>query len=126
MIGEATYWNGMPAAAQRGTGIVVDRGDFPLYWARTEGIVGQRIPIVRVTYRNQVFDLDDRDDIGWTKVTTLHGSPRASHRNVVIDPDSWQSRALGDEPPTASTPIICMICNRPIDRTSVFHTCVTP
>lgn len=83
------YWNGEPAEAQRGTGVVVDDGRFPLYWARTEGIVGVRIPVVRVTYGDRVFDIDDRDDIGWLKVTKHHGSPRAFHRSVVIDPDSW-------------------------------------
>jgi len=91
-------WNGEKAWAARGTAIVADSESFPRYWAKTEGIVGERIRVVRVFYpeprRECAFDLDDRDGSGWAKVTA-GGSPRAGHRNVEVvpgsfEPDSWQ------------------------------------
>lgn len=80
-----TYWNGEECIARRGTGVVADAPEFPQYWARTEGIVGQRIPFVRVVYAGSFFDIDDRDGKGWEKVTTRRGSPSCGHRNVKIE-----------------------------------------
>lgn len=95
-----TYWNGLPAPAERGTAVVADRGDFPQYWARHEKIVGQRIDVVRVfldgvNYGGGVEYLDNRDGSGWLKVTEGHGSPTYGHRNVTIEPDSFER---GKEP----------------------------
>src|SRR5215217_2947403 len=81
------FWNGLPTAATRGTAVVTDNSAFPAYWARTEGILGQRIPVVMVdldgvNYGGGVTYLDDRDGDGWRKVTEGYGGPRWPHRNV--------------------------------------------
>jgi hypothetical protein len=89
------YWNGLPTTATRGTAVVADAPEFPAYWARTEGIIGQRIPVVRVdldgvNYGGGVSYLDDRDGSGWRKVTTGHGSPSYGHRDVAINEGSFR------------------------------------
>lgn len=84
----ATYWNGEETFAERGTGIVAD-ANFPMYWARH--LVGERIAVVRVVYGVQEFYLDDRDGQGWHKVTEGGGSPRLGHRNVGLEPGSFES-----------------------------------
>lgn len=87
-----TYWNGELTPAVRGTAVVADSTDFPLYWAREEGLVGNRIPVVWVKYNGTEFYLDDRGDKGWIKITEGKGSPRFSHANVVIEHDSFEAR----------------------------------
>lgn len=89
-----TYWNGEPTPCAQGTAVVTDTGAFPLYWARVEGLVGQRIAVVRVDYFAQPMYLDDRDGAGWRKVTE-GGSPRVGHRNVTIEAESF--RVTGTE-----------------------------
>jgi hypothetical protein len=89
------YWNGLPTTAARGTAVVADAPEFPQYWARTEGIVGQRIPVVRVVldgvnYGGGIDYLDDRDGSGWRKVTEGHGGPRWPHRGVAIEDGSFR------------------------------------
>lgn len=89
------YWNGLPTTATRGTAVVADDGAFPQYWARTEGIVGQRIPVVMVVldgvnYGGGVTYLDDRDGSGWRKVTDGHGGPGWPHRDTAIEPGSFR------------------------------------
>lgn len=91
-----TYWNGLPTQAERGTAIVADAPEFPSYWARTEGIVGQRVPIVRVVldgvnHGGGVTYLDDRNGSGWAKVTNGRGAPRYSSRFVAIVADSFEA-----------------------------------
>lgn len=88
--GEPTYWNGEPCEAQRGTAVIADDERFPAYWARHEGLVGQRGPVVRVVYGGHEQWLWDRDGIGWAKVTEGHGSPRWSHANVDIEPGTFE------------------------------------
>jgi hypothetical protein len=90
----AAYWNGLPTTAEQGTAVVADCEAFPLYWARTEGIVGQRIPVVMVdldgvNYGGGVDYLDDRDGSGWRKVTEGHGGPRYPHRSLDVEPGSF-------------------------------------
>lgn len=85
----ATFWNGMPTKALRGSAIVADDGQFPAYWARTEGLIGQRIPVVLVVldgvnYGGGTDYLDNRDGSGWRKVTEGRGGPRWPHRNIDI------------------------------------------
>jgi hypothetical protein len=92
---DQAYWNGLPTTAARGTAVVTDDGTFPEYWARTEGIVGERIPVVRVdldgvNYGGGVAHLDDRDGSGWRKVTEGHGGPGWPSRSVAIEPGSFQ------------------------------------
>jgi hypothetical protein len=90
-----TYWNGEPALVYRGTAVVADAPQFPLYWARTEGIVGQRIPVVMVHYASRTFFLDDREGIGWTKVTVARGGPHHGHNDVEIEAGSFVPRPTG-------------------------------
>ena len=73
-MSEQTYWNWLPTAARRGTAVVADAPAFPNYWARD--IVGQRIEVVEVvldgvTFSGGVDYLDNREGIGWRKVTTF-------------------------------------------------------
>lgn len=89
----STYWNGMPAAARRGTAVVADAPEFPLYWAKTEGIVGERIAVVEVdlngvNYGGGMAYLDDRKGQGWSKVAG-GGSPQVGHKSVVIETGSF-------------------------------------
>lgn len=91
-----TYWNGLPTPAERGTAVVADSPEFPRYWAKTAGLIGKRIPVVRVVldgvnYGGGIAYLDDRDGIGWLKVTEGHGSPRYGHADVEIEPDSYRA-----------------------------------
>lgn len=88
MATERGYWNGLPTVVERGTAVVADTRQFPLYWARTEGIIGQRIAVVRVVldgvnYGGGTAYLDDREGQGWAKVSG-DGSPRSGHSDVVI------------------------------------------
>lgn len=90
-----TYWNGLPTRAIRGTAIVADALQVPLYWARVEGILRTRISVVRVSLDGVnmgggVMYLDDRDNEGWFKVTEGFGSPRYSHKTVHIVPRSFE------------------------------------
>lgn len=90
-----TWWNGLPTIAAKGTAVVVDAPEFPRYWAREEGIVGERIPVVMVVLDGVNAGggtdyLDNRDGSGWLKVTEGHGSPRYPHRNVSIERDSFR------------------------------------
>lgn len=96
MFPEAAYWNGLPTLASRGTAIVADAPQFPAYWAKADGIVGQRIPVVRVVldgvnYGGGVTYLDDRDGSGWAKVTTGRGSPRYGHADVAVEIGSFEA-----------------------------------
>lgn len=89
---EQTFWNGIPTEAVQGSGVVAPALHFPRYWAKRDGIVGQRIALVRVQdHRGGYHYLDDRTGSGWQKVTTYRGSPQRPHRDVEIVPESWQS-----------------------------------
>lgn len=62
------YWNGLKTTARVGTAIVADDKRFPAYWARTEGILGERIAVVEVNWDgvNQgggLAYLDDREGL---------------------------------------------------------------
>lgn len=87
-----TFWNGMPTPARRGTAVVADAPEFPMYWARD--LVGQRIAVVEVVldgvnYGGGIDYLDDRHGQGWAKVTEGHGSPRYGHASAAIEPGSF-------------------------------------
>lgn len=89
-----TFWNGLPTTAARGTAVVADAPEFPAYWARTEGLIGSRIPVVQVdldgvNYGGGITYLDDRDGSGWRKVTAGHGGPAWPSRTVGIEPGSF-------------------------------------
>ena len=91
---EQGYWNGLPTEVERGTAEVADSPDFPAYWARVEGIVGTRIPVVRVVldgvnYGGGTTYLDDREDRGYRKVMFGGGSPRYGHADVTIATGSF-------------------------------------
>lgn len=88
---ERTYWNGIPTDATRGTAIVSDNPDVPKYWARIEGILEKRIPVVEVCVRgDDPVYLDNRSGFGWSKVTQGHGSPGLGHKNVTIVAGSFE------------------------------------
>lgn len=63
------FWNGLKTTAVTGTAIVADKPDMPMYWAKTEGIIGERIRVVDVdvngvNYGGGHFILDDREGQG--------------------------------------------------------------
>jgi len=80
-----TYWNGEPAAAERGTGVMLDSPEFPRFWGREEGLVGQRVPVVKVNYGKQEFYLYNDNGLGWRKVTTGKGLPMYGHQNLDVE-----------------------------------------
>lgn len=88
------HWNGIPIVAVRGSAIVADSPEFPLYWAKREGLIGQRIPVVQVNlaganYGGGIDYLDNRGEEGWRKIAYGYGSPRYTHKNVGIEPGSF-------------------------------------
>lgn len=88
------YWNGLATTGERGTAVVADAPEFPLYWARP--LIGQRIPVVLVVLDGVAFGggvayLDDRDGTGWRKVTEGRGGPRYPHSDVAIESDSFEA-----------------------------------
>ena len=92
---ERGFWNGLPTEIERGTAEVADIPEMPLYWAKTEGIIGQRIAVVRVVldgvnYGGGTTYLDYREGAGLAKVMG-GGSPRAGHKDVEIVPGSFAS-----------------------------------
>jgi len=95
MSDEKTFWNGMPTIATRGTAVVADDAQFPKYWAKEEGIVGTRSPVVcvildSVNYGGGCTYMDNREGIGWFKVTKGHGMPQYPHASVAIVPGSFK------------------------------------
>lgn len=80
-----TYWNGEPCKAERGSGVMLDSPEFPHFWGRAEGLVGTRVPVVKVEYGDQVFYLHNVEDQGWNKVTVGKGSPGWSHANLDVE-----------------------------------------
>lgn len=89
-----TFWNGLPVEAVRGSAIVADSPEFPEFWAKREGIIGQRIPVVMVNldganYGGGVTYLDNRNEEGWRKIAYGKGSPRYGHKDLDIEPDSF-------------------------------------
>jgi len=90
---ELTYWNGLLTTASRGTAVVADTPEFPEYWARA--IIGIRIPVVYVDLDGVnsgggVTYLDNREGVGWFKVTKGKGLPQYSHGNVSIKEGSFE------------------------------------
>jgi hypothetical protein len=87
----ATFWNGEPCQATRGVGTVADAPEFPLYWARS--MVGERVPVVQVTYGEQRFTLYDEGSAAWRALTIGRGSPRWLKSSLTVtdfaaaDPD---------------------------------------
>lgn len=81
----APRWNFEPCIAARGTGVVLDAPTVPVFWARVEGLVGERIPVVQVSYYDQLFYLDDRGGRGWHKLTYGAGSPKFGHANLDVE-----------------------------------------
>lgn len=84
-MAEKTFWNFEPCKATRGTGVMVDSPEFPQFWGRREGLVGKRLPVVKVEYGDQVFYLDDRDGSGWFKVTVGRGGPGYRHGSLDVE-----------------------------------------
>lgn len=105
---ETTRWNGIQIEAVRGTAVVADSPEFPLYWAKIEGIVGKRIAVVQINldganYGGGIDYLDDRQGEGWAKVTG-GGSPRAGHSSVEIEPGSFIPLPPGPPNPPPAPP----------------------
>lgn len=91
---EQGFWNGLPTEIERGTAEVADSRIFPQHWARVEGLVGTRIPVVRVVldgvnYGGGTAYLDDRDGRGYAKVRS-GGSPRMGHADLDIATGSFE------------------------------------
>jgi len=76
-----TFWNGEPAVAVRGTGLV-QPSSLPAFWGKD--LTGKRVPVVKVVYGRHTFYLYDDGGAGWAKVTSGHGSPRLGHRNLTV------------------------------------------
>lgn len=89
-----TFWNGMLFPAAKGTAVIADAPEFPQYWAKKEGLIGLIIPVVQVVLGDNAEDetwyMDNRDGSAWFKVTAGHGSPRYAHKNVAIEPGSFE------------------------------------
>ena len=93
------FWNGLPTEAFVGTATVAASPEFPEYWAND--LVGQRIAVVKVILDGvnvigSVDYLDNRKGEGWAKVA-MGGSPHAGHRNVLIEPDSFEEETTWDQ-----------------------------
>lgn len=91
-----TYWNGLPTTATRGTAIVADAPEFPEYWARP--IIGIRVPVVcvdldGVNAGGGIIYIDNREGVGWFKVTKGQGSPAYGHGDIAIVPDSFEEES---------------------------------
>lgn len=84
-MSEKTYWNFEETPAERGTGVMLDSPEFPKFWGREAGLVGTRVPVVKVTYNGQEFYLYNDHDEGWDKVTRGHGGPQKYHRSLDVD-----------------------------------------
>lgn len=92
------FWNGLPTEAFRGTAIVADAPEVPMYWARD--LVGERIAVVKVildgvSQGGGVMHIDDRDGWGWVKVSS-GGNPRSGHARVTIVPGSFLEEVPAD------------------------------
>lgn len=90
---DATFWNGLPTPAIRGTAIVAPSPQFPEFWGNH--LVGKRIEVVRVVLDGVNFGggisyIDNRDGSGWLKVTKGHGSPRYGHRDLNIEEGTFE------------------------------------
>lgn len=86
------YYNGMKTTAITGSAVVADIPDKPLYWAKTEGIIGQRIDVIEVSldgvnYGGGIAYLDDRDCQG--SQTVFEGA-RNVESFVSIEPSSFE------------------------------------
>lgn len=85
----ATWWNGEPVRAVRGT---AELADHP----------GERIDVALLSWMGRPMYLDDTDGIGWAKLTTGRGAPAWPHRNVtvkrgsvvLVDPDRIPRRTV--------------------------------
>lgn len=91
--GVQTWWNGELAPCRKVLALIADDPSFPHYWAREEGLVGQEIPAVEVSYAGHVFYLDDRTGSAWRKVTIGKGSPQYGHASIT-------PAAVRERPPT--------------------------
>lgn len=83
----ATFWNGLPTEAVRGTAVVAPSLQFPQFWGKD--LIGQRIEVVRVVldgvnYGGGISYMDNRDGSGWRKVTEGRGGPSFPHRDLDI------------------------------------------
>lgn len=83
-----TYWNHVKVPCARGTAIVADDPRFPEYWAKRDGWIGKRMPVVFVAGYGYLSDLSDE---GWTKVTKGRGGPGWSHRDISIERGSFKA-----------------------------------
>lgn len=86
------FWNGLKTTARVGTAIVADSGQFPRYWAKVEGIVGERIAVVEVNldgvnYGGGLEYLDDREGCASQSVFE---QARLRERFVEIVPGSFE------------------------------------
>lgn len=79
-----TYWNGEPCEAEQGSGVMLDSPEHPRFWGKAAGLVGQRVPVVRVTYNGQTFYLYDAGSQAWFKITEGKGSPWLSHADLKV------------------------------------------
>jgi hypothetical protein len=80
---EATFWNGEPCEAERGTGVMVDSPQFPLFWGREK--VGERVPVVKITYGDHTFYIYNDHNFGWLKVTEGRGLPNRMHADLDVE-----------------------------------------
>lgn len=75
-MSDKVFWNGEEVDAERGTGVMIDSPEFPMSWGREQGLIGQRVPVVKVRMRNgdrTPFFLWNKDNEGWKKVTEGRG-----------------------------------------------------
>lgn len=83
------FWNGEPAVVRKCRIKIKDESErFPLFWAKTEGLIGKFVQAVEVRYPKPdsiPFYIYDEDGSGWFKVTEGYGSPRWGHSSITPD-----------------------------------------
>lgn len=82
---ETTYWNFEECQAEKGTGVMLDSPEFPAFWGRAAGLVGSRVPVVKVTQGDVQFYLYNDHNEGWNKITVGRGGPQYRHRDLAVD-----------------------------------------
>jgi hypothetical protein len=84
-------WNYEPCQAETGS-VIIGKPERPTWWCAS--LQGQRRKCVKVTYRKEVFFLDDEDGSGSRKVGFGGGPWSGPHASIPVDdPASFQPNA---------------------------------
>ena len=75
-------WNGEKCHAVLGS-VVIGKAVRPTWWCAD--LAGERRACVRVTYKGDMFYLDNDDGSGYRKVFEQGGGPNSSHSDIPVD-----------------------------------------